>query len=125
MRLILDTHVLLWWLLDSAHLGQAARDAIEAPENTCFVSAASIWEISIKSALGTLEVPAAMEELLAREGFSSLGVSAEHAWEVGRLPPIHRDPFDRMLVAQCKLQGLTLVTHDATLAGYAIPIVQA
>jgi PIN domain nuclease of toxin-antitoxin system len=125
MRLLLDTHVLLWWLADDPELGEGARHAIAAAENTCIVSAATIWEIAIKSALGKLEVPAEIEGLLAHEGFSSLNVSAEHAWEVGRLPAVHRDPFDRMLVAQCRIEGLTLVTHDATLGRYSIPILQA
>lgn len=125
MNLLLDTHVLLWWLADGPKLGGPARDAIAAAENDCIVSAATIWEIAIKSALGKIEVPADIEELLAHEGFSSLGVSAEHAWEAGRLPPVHRDPFDRMLVAQCKIEGLTLVTHDATLGRYSVPILQA
>ena len=125
MKLLLDTHVLLWWLSDDEQLGRSARQAIETPENLCSVSAASIWEIAIKTALGKLDVPADIEELLGREGFLALGVSAEHAWEVARLPPIHRDPFDRMLIAQCRLEGLTLVTHDTSLGGYAIPILRA
>jgi PIN domain nuclease of toxin-antitoxin system len=125
MNLLLDTHVLLWWLSDDERLGRAARSAIESSENTCFVSAATAWEISIKAALGKLDVPADMASTLGQEGFSAMDVSIEHAWEVGRLPPIHRDPFDRMLVAQCRVEGLTLVTHDSTLGSYSIPILQA
>jgi PIN domain nuclease of toxin-antitoxin system len=125
MNLLLDTHVLLWWLSDDEQLGHSARQAIEAPENLCSVSAASIWEIAIKTALGKLDVPADIEELLGREGFAALGVSAEHAWEVARLPPIHCDLFDRMLIAQCRLEGLTLVTHDTSLGGYGIPLLRA
>lgn len=125
MNLLLDTHVLLWWLSDDERLGRAARAAIESPENACFVSAATVWEISIKRALGKLEVPEGIESTIDESGFSAMHVSAEHAWEVGRLPPIHRDPFDRMLVAQCVLEGLTLVTHDTGLGRYAIPILEA
>jgi PIN domain nuclease of toxin-antitoxin system len=125
MNLLLDTQVLLWWLSDDDQLGSSARQAIEAPDNLCAVSAASIWEIAIKAALGKLDVPAGLEEILGREGFATLDVSTDHAWEVGRLPRLHRDPFDRMLVAQCRIEGLTLVTHDASLGGYAIPILHA
>jgi PIN domain nuclease of toxin-antitoxin system len=103
-------------------LSSARGHAIVAPENTCIVSAATIWEIAIKSALGKLEMPAETEGLVAHEGFSSLNASAEHAWEAGRLPAVHRDRFDRMLVAQCRIEGLTLVTQDSALARYSIPI---
>ena len=125
MNLLLDTHALLWWLMDDDRLGPAAREGIAEPQNFCAVSAATVWEIAIKVALGKLDVPADIEEQLGREGFATLEVSAEHAWAVGRLPPLHRDPFDRVLVAQCRLEGLTLVTHDETLAAYAIPVLRA
>lgn len=116
-RILLDTHLLLWAVAEPRKLPPAARKRIE--EADVFVSAASIWEVSIKVALGKLAADPA--ELLAEiepAGFSLLSVTGEHAAAVARLPPVHADPFDRMLVAQAKTEPLLLLTNDAALADY-------
>jgi PIN domain nuclease of toxin-antitoxin system len=120
-RLLLDTHVFLWWRADSRMLNRAVRKAIAEAE-IVFVSAASAWEAAIKVALGRLEIPASIEAGVVESGFEKLPVGFSHAEAAGALPRHHADPFDRMLVAQAKIEGLTLVTHDRRLAPYEIPI---
>ena len=116
-RLLLDTHLLLWAVSAPQKLSLATRKRIDACE--VFVSAASIWEVSIKAALGKLDAdPAALLAEIEPAGFRLLPVTGEHAAAVARLPPIHNDPFDRMLVAQAKTEPLLLLTNDAALAGY-------
>jgi PIN domain nuclease of toxin-antitoxin system len=119
--LLLDTHVFLWWRSDDRRLGDAAREAIAHAE-LVFVSAASAWEAAIKQALGRLELPDSFQAGVAESGFERLSVTFPHADRAGALPPHHRDPFDRMLVAQAIEEHLTLVTHDAALAAYDVPI---
>jgi PIN domain nuclease of toxin-antitoxin system len=125
MRLLLDTHVLLWWLNGDTRLRPAARRAIERPGWRRFVSAASIWEMTLKLAVGKLALPPHFGDLFAREPFEPLAVTAAHALRTADLPPVHRDPFDRLLVAQCLVEGLTLVTADERLLGYSIPTLRA
>jgi PIN domain nuclease of toxin-antitoxin system len=116
-RLLLDTHLLLWAVSAPHKLAAAARKRLDACE--VFVSAASIWEVSIKAALGKLDAdPAALLAEIEPAGFRLLPVTGEHAAAVARLPKIHNDPFDRMLVAQAKTEPLLLLTNDAALAGY-------
>lgn len=125
-RLLLDTHVWLWWQSDDARLGPVARDTIaSAPEVR--LSAASVWEIAIKSALGKLRLPrgADIAREVERDGFVPLAIEIEHAAAVRTLPPHHRDPFDRMLVAQARTEGLTLVTADPELARYGLALFDA
>lgn len=117
MKLLLDTHVLLWWLDDDARLGSAARAAIAEAEHVV-VSAASAWEIGIKQAIGRLTGPRDLVEEISGNGFVALDISVRHALAAASLPLHHRDPFDRMLVAQAVLEGLTLVTRDQRLAAY-------
>jgi len=124
MNLLLDTHVLLWWLDDHPNLSRQARTAIADGRNLVFVSAAVIWEIQIKQALGKLKIPANFRKVLGQQAFEPLDITMEHAYAVADLPPHHRDPFDRMLVAQAKVEGLTLVTHDNPLIKYKIPILK-
>ena len=124
MRLLLDTHALLWWLADDPHLAPEAADAIADAELVA-VSAASAWEISIKQALGTLDGPVDLLAELATNGFTQLPVTVAHAAAAGALPPHHADPFDRMLVAQSRLEGLTLVTRDDRLGEYGIAHLRA
>ena len=121
-RCLLDTHVLLWWLSDDLQLGERARQMIRDPRNQIFVSAASTWEISIKSALGKLDVPADIDSVVEDEGFSKLPISLYHGQLAGQLPSIHRDPFDRMLIAQAQSEGLILMTADETIPQYKLRV---
>jgi PIN domain nuclease of toxin-antitoxin system len=118
LRLLLDTHLLLWWLEASPSLPATARDLIRDPENTVFASAVSLWEIRLKQSLGKLRLPVDFSERLAGEPFESLPLMASHTRQVGLLPWHHRDPFDRMLVAQALAEKLVLLTADEALAAY-------
>jgi PIN domain nuclease of toxin-antitoxin system len=125
MNYLLDTHVLLWWLDDNPILSGNAREVISNAANLIFVSAAVIWEIRIKETLGKLEIPKDFQSVLKVQPFDMLDITAEHAHAIVDLPMIHRDPFDRMLVAQTKIEKLTLVTRDSHLRKYNIPILDA
>jgi PIN domain nuclease of toxin-antitoxin system len=118
MKLLLDTHVLLWWLEDSARLPQTMREFIADPERTVFLSAASAWEIRIKQKLGKLDLPADFDEAVDGTDFQWLPISRRHANATADLPMHHRDPFDRMLVAQAQCESLTLLTVDERLTAY-------
>lgn len=120
MRLLLDTHVLLWWLDDPLQLAGPAAAAIRSPENAVYVSAATVWEIVIKKGLGKLDSPDNLEEMLSACHFSPLPITAAHALAVGDLPLVHHDPFDRMLIAQTKVEEMTIVTRDATILQYSV-----
>lgn len=125
MRFLLDTYVLLWWLDDAPTLGEAARAAIAAPENLIAFSAATLWEIRIKQAIGKLDLPEDFAELLARQAFEPLAVTIAHAHGLRDLPLLHRDPFDRMLVAQARIEGLTILTRDHAITQYDVPTLRA
>ena len=118
MQLLLDTHVLLWALTDDERLGPEAREAITDRRNLVCVSAASAWEITIKAALGKLRAPADLAVALRAAGFEPLAISVDHAVAVGHLPDHHRDPFDRILLAQAITEGLTLVSRDPAMRPY-------
>jgi len=118
LRILLDTHLLLWWLDASPSLSAEASETIRDPENTVFVSAVSLWEIWLKQSLGKLRLPDDFTERLAAEPFESLPLTASHARPVSLLPWRHRDPFDRMLVAQAQVENLVLLTADGLLSGY-------
>jgi PIN domain nuclease of toxin-antitoxin system len=120
-RLLLDTHIFLWWRTDSRMLKRAVRETI-ADAGVVFVSAASAWEAAIKIALGRLRLPASVESGVVESGFEKLAIAFSHAEAAGALPNHHSDPFDRMLVAQAKVEGLTLVTHDRRLEPYEVSI---
>lgn len=122
MRLLLDTHALLWALADPDRLGHEARDAIRDGRNEVLVSAASAWEIAIKQAAGRLRAPDDLLEVMVAAGFGSLPISARHAMMAGALPPHHRDLFDRMLVAQARAEALTIVTHDQRFSPYGVDL---
>ena len=124
-RLLLDTHVLLWALEDSQVLGAGTREAIVDPRNQVFVSAASVWEIAIKRAQGKLRFSGNVAETVEEAGFSALPVTFFHAEQAGALPPHHRDPFDRMLVAQAQAEGLVIVTQDANIPRYGVRSIRA
>ena len=119
-RLLLDTHTLLWWLEDSPKLDEAAYQAIADPRNEVFVSAASLWEIAIKQMLGKLRAPDHLGATVTREGFVEIPVSFFHAEQAGKLPLLHKDPFDRMLVAQAQAEGLSIITRDANIPRYGV-----
>jgi len=125
VRLLLDTHALLWWALDDPKLSAAARDVIADPGSRVSVSAASMWEISTKSARGRLPVKGDLRGILARQPIHPLPITADHAWAAGQLPLHHRDPFDRILVAQAQLEGLTIVTRDPDIVRYQVAILPA
>ena len=128
MRLLLDTHVALWAIADDPRLSAAARLLIDAPANEVVVSAVSVWEIAIKHSLGRGDMPISAAQALAffqEAGYSLLAVSAAHAVAVEALPPIHADPFDRLLVAQALHEPLRLLTHDAAVAQYGGSIIEA
>lgn len=120
MRLLLDTHTLIW--AAGGHLEHAARNAIEEGADAVFVSAATVWEIEIKRALDRLRAPEDVAGLVEQSGFQPLAIAFEHAREAGRLPPLHRDPFDRMLVAQARVEGLTLATADEMIRRYEVAV---
>lgn len=111
MSLLLDTHVVLWWLADSLELPDELKDRIDI-ERDVRVSAATIWEIAIKQAIGKIAAPLDLPERVRDSGFRDLSINFAHAMIAARLPMIHRDPFDRMLVAQARYEGLTFVTRD-------------
>ena len=124
MKLLLDTHLLLW-IAGDYELPPKARALIEDGDNELFFSAASIWEIAIKRAAGREDIqadPRMLYRALLDNGYSEVPISTEHAITVGQLPPTHKDPFDRMLVAQATVEGITLLTHDRKLAAYPGPI---
>ena len=122
MRLLLDTHALLWWQTGDARLSARARDAIADEANEVFVSAASAWEIATKARIGKLDgIPRAgarFDELVRADGFRHLAVDHRHALRAGGYPHEHRDPFDRMLAAQSELESLTLVTVDSAFQAF-------
>ena len=124
-RVVLDTHVFPWWLADDSSLGSKSRALIADPDNQVYVSAATAWEISIKKALGKLKAPPDLDAIVVDEGFDRLPISLFHAERAGDLPPHHRDPFDRMLIAQAQAEGLEIVTADEAISGYAVSRVDA
>lgn len=124
MRLLLDTHVFLWWVNDAVELSPKAREVILNQENDCYLSVASCWELAIKVSLGKLRLRASVEqflpEQLARNGFRLLPVDFRHVARVEALPFHHRDPFDRLLVVQALTEKLVLVTADQHLTRYGV-----
>jgi PIN domain nuclease of toxin-antitoxin system len=121
LRLLLDTHVLLWWLFRDRRLGRRARAAIEHEADEVVVSAATAWEMAIEQALGRLDPPQSWPGEIATFGFGRLSITFEHAAEAGSLPRYHADPFDRMLIAQARIEGLTIVTADPRISRYDVP----
>lgn len=121
MRLLLDTHAFLWWLAADERMSESAREAVADPDALVFVSAATIWEIAIKTALGRLQAGGAdLVEEIGENGFSELPITPRHAWDAGTLPSHHQDPFDRMLVAQARQEGLRCVTRDPAFREYEV-----
>lgn len=125
MHLLLDTHIVLWWLADDGRLSRKARELIADPGNMPVVSAATAWEVAIKQALGKLRIDGDFEVAVQEQGFILLPITVRHATETGSLPPIHRDPFDRTLVAQARVENLPLLTADPRVLRYPANIIQA
>jgi PIN domain nuclease of toxin-antitoxin system len=122
VRVLLDTRILLWWLADDEHLPARAAVAIVDPETEVVVSAASAWEISIKQAAGRLDAPEDLLDAVVANDFGTLSVTLEHAMAAGRLPAHHADPFDRMLIAQAQIEGITLLTVDRRFSDYEVEL---
>ncbi len=125
MRLLLDTHLLLWAAGPSPHLRSSARRLIDDPDNELIFSAVSLWEIAVKSALRhpNFQVDASLfRRNLLNNNYRELAITGEHAVAVASLPPLHRDPFDRMLIAQSIIEGITLLTSDRLIAQYPAPV---
>lgn len=128
MNVLLDTHAFLWWIEDNPRLSPRARSLIGDSENGVYVSAASGWEIAIKARLGKLRLSedGSLERFILDQlqvnAFQALPVQMSHALHVSTLPPLHRDPFDRLLIAQSRLEGMPLITGDAQIAGYEVQI---
>ncbi|WP_127499554.1 type II toxin-antitoxin system VapC family toxin [Actinoplanes solisilvae] len=120
MSLLLDTHIVLWWLADDPTLADDVKERLDQ-EADIYISSATVWEVAIKHALGKLEPPE-LPEQVRDSGFQLLNITAEHGIAAGRLPMHHRDPFDRMLIAQAQLEGLTLVTRDAHIPKYDVDV---
>ena len=125
LRLLLDTHAFVWSLSDVPRLDEAARNAIADPRNDVFVSAVTGWEISVKRAKGRMTAPNNLSVMIEERGFIHLPLTFHHAEQAGSLPMHHRDPFDRILVAQAQAEGLILVTRDAFIPLYGIRTIPA
>ncbi len=122
MKLLLDSHVLLWWDSDLSKLSSAQNEAISDPDNEVFVSAVTAWELGIKQAAGRLALVDSIEVIAARFAFVELTITMDHGRHAASLPMLHKDPFDRMLVAQAIVEQMVLVTADAQLAAYPVSI---
>ena len=120
MRVLLDTHVALWWFNDAGRLDPAARSLLEDAETTAYLSAASVWEAGLKAATGRLTIPTPLVGAAERTGVFELHVGWEHARRATDLPLLHGDPFDRMLVAQALVEGLVLMTRDSLVTQYDV-----
>jgi PIN domain nuclease of toxin-antitoxin system len=124
LRLLLDTHALIWWAEHQPMAADAAA-AIRSTDNTVFVSAVCVWEAEIKIAIGKLKIHFDAERDPVERGFAPLPITLAHAGAAGRLPFHHRDPFDRILVAQAQLEGLTIVSRDPVFDRYAVAVLKA
>lgn len=124
MRLLLDSHTLLWAVTDPGKMKLATRQYVEDLSNDVYVSAASLWELQIKAGKGKLTLPAGFSHAIPRLGFVQLPITFQHADAIRHLPLHHQDPFDRMLVAQAIVEGLTLVTRDGWIQRYPVPVLE-
>ncbi len=128
MKVLIDTHVFLWFILGQRQCSTSARAIIESPTNNCLISIASLWEIGIKHTLGKLELHKPIKdffEAIRSGGFAAMPIEPAHIIELSRLPLHHRDPFDRMLIAQAKVEGMKLLTADPQFNRYNVSILKA
>jgi len=126
VKLLLDSHAFLWWLAEDPKLKAKARQAVADPTSIVHVSAATVWELSIKAALGKLDLDGAdLVEEIAENGFVELPMTARHSLATATLPRHHDDPFDRMLIAQARIEGLTVVTRDPAFRDYGVGLLPA
>lgn len=123
MRLLVDTHVLIWWLAEPERLSARTIALLRGEDADVRVSVGSVWEIAIKRAMGKLRLPIALTDALSGSIFQELPITAAHAEHAGELPPHHADPFDRVLIAQAQLEGLTIVTADRHFGAYGVPVI--
>lgn len=122
MPWLLDTHALLWWLLDDVRLDSGVATTLDDPATDVTVSVATFWEAVIKQSLGKLDAPDDLEERVRAAAFAILPIEVRHTTALRRLPPHHGDPFDRMLLAQAEADGFVLVTRDAAMSAYDVPL---
>lgn len=122
---LLDTHVLLWWLSEPAKLTAAARDAIADGTHSVYLSSAAVWEMAIKKALGRLEYPGNLAEVLQKDHIETLPIGISHALAVADLPTHHQDPFDRMQIVQARVENLVILTRDPMFEKYDVRILPA
>ena len=126
MKFLLDTHIFLWWILAHSKLPRAVGDVVADPDNELYFSAASTWEMIIKSAIGKLSLPASPEMFVKEQLFlndiTPLPITMEHTFALANLPMVHRDPFDRMLIAQAIDENLTLITDDPIIKQYPVKV---
>ncbi len=123
MKILVDTHILIWWLDNPTKIPPRIREAIREPENDVFFSAASIWEIALKIAKKQLRMPESFPAALKSAGFSELHVVSKHALAAANLPAIHGDPFDRILIAQARAEGMVFASIDQVVARYNVPLI--
>jgi PIN domain nuclease of toxin-antitoxin system len=119
MKLLLDTHILLWWLSNSSKLLPSELDLITNPDNLIFVSAAAAWEITVKRMIGKLDAPDDLPSVLAANDFIELPITIEHTQSLHQLPPLHNDPFDRIMIAQALSENLAFITRDSKILLYS------
>jgi len=125
VKLLLDSHAFLWWLAEDSKLKVEARQAVADPVSVVHVSAVTVWELSIKAALGKLDLDGAdLAEEIEANDFVELPITARHALVAATLPRHHEDPFDRMLIAQAQIEGLTIVTRDSAFRAYEVSLLQ-
>jgi PIN domain nuclease of toxin-antitoxin system len=125
VRLLLDTHVLVWLISDSRRLSAAARNLLADPDNELLYSVVNLWELAIKYGLRRTSIlldPRLLRRELLKNGFVELAITGEHAVAIDQLPPLHKDPFDRLLIAQSIVEGITLITADPVVARYPAPV---
>jgi PIN domain nuclease of toxin-antitoxin system len=125
MRLLLDSHTIIWWALFPGRLKSATRRALISPDNDLFLSAVTVWELQLKIAQQQISLPADFTSRLLADGFDELPIELEHASRAAQLPPLHTDPFDRLLIAQALAEGLLLVTSDREIFRYDVPVMEA